>query len=49
MKTSVNITNSFLKQAKRLIKKYKSLKNELEKLEVELMKKPQMGVALGNN
>ena len=49
MKTNVNITNSFLKQAKRLIKKYKSLKNELEKLEIELQKKPQLGTAIGNN
>lgn len=49
MKTNVNITNSFLKQAKKLVKKYKSLKNELEILEVELKKNPQMGVSLGNN
>ena len=49
MKTNVNITNSFLKQAKRLVKKYKSLKNELDELEAKLQKSPQMGVALGNN
>ncbi|MDA3861912.1 MAG: hypothetical protein PF445_11880 [Melioribacteraceae bacterium] len=49
MKTNVNITNSFLKQTKRLLKKYKSLKNELIKLEVELQETPQMGVSLGNN
>jgi len=49
MKTNINTTNSFWKQAKRLVKKYKSLKSELEKLEKELHEKPQMGVALGNN
>ncbi len=49
MKTNINTTNSFWKQAKRLVKKYKSLKSELEKLEIELHEKPQMGVALGNN
>ena len=49
MKTNVSITKSFLKQAKRLIKKYKSLKNELEQLETELLRKPQMGTPLGNN
>jgi len=49
LKTNINITNSFQKQTKRLIKKYKSLKSELEKLEVELQKTPKMGVALGGN
>ncbi len=49
MKTNSNTTNSFLKQAKKLVKKYKSLKNELENLEIELKRKPQMGVPLGNN
>jgi hypothetical protein len=49
MKTNVNITNSFSKQAKRLMKKYKSLKSELEELELKLIKEPKLGVSLGNN
>jgi len=39
----------FEKQAKRLIKKYASLKNELSILGKELAEKPQQGTALGNN
>lgn len=39
----------FDKQAKRLAKKYPSLKNDLAKLLESLSKNPEQGFALGNN
>ena len=39
----------FAKEVKRLIKKYPSLDSELEALFAELLKKPNMGTALGQN
>lgn len=39
----------FEKQAKRLIKKYGSLKNELTALVQELKEKPETGTSLGKN
>ena len=39
----------FDKQAKRLAKKYPSLKNDLAQLITTLIKEPQQGVSLGNN
>ena len=38
----------FLKEAKRLSKKYNSFKNDLETLQNELIKNPESGVDLGN-
>ena len=39
--------NAFLREMKRLAKKYKSLKRDLEKLAEELHANPQAGVSLG--
>lgn len=40
---------NFRKEAKKLIKKYHSLKNEIETLGKELSKNPTLGTPLGNN
>jgi hypothetical protein len=45
----IEITSFFKKQAKRLLKKYPSLKAELEFLVNNLETAPQIGIALGNN
>jgi hypothetical protein len=42
-------TDNFKKEAKRLIKKYASLKSELEKLNDELEENPTLGTHLGND
>ncbi len=42
-------TDNFKKEAKRLIKKYASLKSELEKLNDELEENPTLGTNLGND
>ncbi len=39
----------FKKEAKRLIKKYPSLKSELSELSDILLNNPETGIALGNN
>jgi hypothetical protein len=39
----------FKKEAKRLIKKYASLKFELEELFAKIAKEPALGISLGNN
>ena len=49
MNYSVKSTTVFEKQAKRLIKKYASLKKELLGLVQELKEKPEQGTNLGNN
>lgn len=41
-------TLKFTKQAKRLIKKYQSLKKELQLLGDELAQSPDFGTSLGN-
>ena len=41
--------DKFKKEAKRLVKKYPSLKNELFKLNVLLESNPTTGTSLGNN
>lgn len=41
--------DKFKKEAKRLIKKYPSLKNELSELAVSLSIEPTQGTALGND
>ena len=46
---SVVPTEKFKKGAKRLIKKYPSLKNELIELETTLMTQPKSGTDLGYN
>jgi len=49
MKTNVFITTNFSNEAKKLLKKYKSLKSELEILESELKDNPTLGSSIGNN
>ncbi|MDO5523464.1 MAG: type II toxin-antitoxin system RelE/ParE family toxin [Bacteroidia bacterium] len=40
--------NTFIRELKRLSKRYRSLKNDLAALEEELSKNPQLGTDLGN-
>jgi mRNA-degrading endonuclease RelE of RelBE toxin-antitoxin system len=49
MSYSVIPIEKFKKEAKRLIKKYPSLKNELKNLSYLLADTPNLGTALGNN
>jgi hypothetical protein len=49
MACKILTTDKFEKQAKRLIKKYPSLKIELLKLEESLTENPKQGTSLGNN
>ena len=49
MSYKVEITRYFEHRAKRLIKKYASLKSELDELGDKLSKNPEMGIPLGNN
>jgi len=49
MAYAVKTIPSFDREAKRLSKKYASLKGELKVLVDELMKNPEMGTPLGNN
>lgn len=49
MSYSIEITDNFKKEAKRLAKKYPSLKNDLASLFVELENNPTKGISLGNN
>jgi mRNA-degrading endonuclease RelE of RelBE toxin-antitoxin system len=49
MSYSVELTDNFKKEAKRLVKKYPSLKLELEELGKELAKNPTIGDHLGND
>jgi mRNA-degrading endonuclease RelE of RelBE toxin-antitoxin system len=49
MKTKIVITDNFEKEAKRFLKKYKSLKSELNILYTELTTNPRTGTSLGKN
>ncbi len=49
MKCEVRTTKNFERSAKPLLKKYKSLKKELLKLESELKAQPETGISLGHN
>ena len=49
MSYNVKITRHFEREAKPLIKKYASLKGELNDLGENLSKNPEMGIPLGNN
>ncbi len=49
MNYNVETIPFFDKQAKRLAKKHKSLKNDLTKLIENLEKEPKQGIDLGNN
>lgn len=47
MRVTVNVSTSFKRQAKPLLKRYVSLKDELAKLETELIANPRKGIPLG--
>jgi mRNA-degrading endonuclease RelE of RelBE toxin-antitoxin system len=49
MSYNIEITDNFKKEAKKLIKKYASLKNEIAALGIELAKNPTLGTPLGND
>jgi mRNA-degrading endonuclease RelE of RelBE toxin-antitoxin system len=49
MNYSVELTENFKKEAKRLSKKYPSIKTDLEDLGKTLSKNPTTGTHLGNN
>jgi mRNA-degrading endonuclease RelE of RelBE toxin-antitoxin system len=49
MSYSIELTDNFKKEAKRLIKKYPSLKTELAELFTELEENPTAGTPLGND
>ena len=49
MSYNIQLSINFKKEAKRLIKKYPSLKLELAELFVELEENPTMGTPLGND
>lgn len=49
MSYKIEITENFKKEAKKLIKKYASLKNEIAELGNELAKNPTFGTPLGND
>jgi mRNA-degrading endonuclease RelE of RelBE toxin-antitoxin system len=48
MSYKVELSENFKKEAKRLVKKYPSLKGELDELFGELEENPKMGTHLGN-
>jgi mRNA-degrading endonuclease RelE of RelBE toxin-antitoxin system len=49
MSYKVELSANFKKEAKRLAKKYPSLKSELAKLFAELEENPTLGTSLGND
>ena len=49
MSYNLILSDNFRKEAKRLIKKYRSLKTELEVLGEELSEEPTLGTPLGND
>jgi mRNA-degrading endonuclease RelE of RelBE toxin-antitoxin system len=49
MSYKIELSDNFKKEAKRLIKKYPSLKSELANLFDELAKNPTLGISLGND
>jgi len=46
---SVHLTAFFLRKAKRLLKKYRSLHFSLQKLEDDLLDNPKLGDSYGSN
>lgn len=49
MKTKIITSENFRKKAKRFLKKYQSLKTELQILEKQLLVNPQLGTNIGND
>jgi mRNA-degrading endonuclease RelE of RelBE toxin-antitoxin system len=48
MSVSIELTDNFIRQAKVLLKKYRSLPQDLEQLQKDLIDNPKLGVSLGN-
>ena len=48
MSYKIELSPNFKKEAKKLIKKYSSLKSELSELFIELERNPTLGTPLGN-
>ena len=49
MKIEINVTASFSRAARPLIKRYRSFLDDLAELEKELRKEPRLGTSLGGN
>jgi hypothetical protein len=49
MANNVRLTAFFMKKAKRLLKKYHTLQNSLNKLEGDLIRNPKLGDNYGSN
>ena len=49
MSYKIELTDNFKKEAKKLIKKYASLRGEIAELGKELAKNPTIGIHLGND
>lgn len=49
MANNLELTPFFIRKAKRLLKKYKSLQASLSKLEADLLKNPRLGESYGAN
>lgn len=49
MSYNIVLTDNFKKEAKKLSKKYASLKSDLKKLFTDLEKNPKLGIPIGNN
>ena len=49
MSYKIQLSSNFKKEAKKLIKRYPSLKKELTNLFTELEENPTLGTPLGNN
>jgi len=49
MSVEILTTENFRREAKRLIKKYSSIKNDLIDLQEQLLKNPRLGIPLGWN
>lgn len=48
-KVEVKVTKHFLREMKKMAKKFSSLKSDLSELNTNLLKHPQTGTPLGNN
>jgi hypothetical protein len=48
MKVEIITSRNFRKEAKRLLKKYPSLKDELREFNKKLLKNPSLGTSLGH-
>lgn len=49
MNYRIIVIDNFKREAKPLIKKYPSLKNELEQLQLQLLENPRMGIMITEN